>query len=256
MSRRRCHPCSRGRYLAELFSGVGRVAAAARSHGVRAKCWDTAAGPRFDLTKPAAQRALRADARRGKLIGVMLAPPCRTWGPGGNRSFRLRSREEPWGRSCELTDAQKRRLEEGNAQMVASLIIAEDLLENGVPFILEHPAGTYAQFTSRFARLLADPRVHTRTCDQCQWGARWRKRTMLTCGNLDPLDTATFDRRCSGQRGLCSVHGKAHARIVGRTPEGVPWSSVAAAYPHRFAHDLARALTTQARSEWFNLIPP
>ena len=189
---------------------------AARRQGMRAKCWDVEGGAQFDLTDLTVQKRILADAREGSIMGVCLAPPCRSWGPGGNRSFRLRSAAEPWGRSCEMTDAQIQKVKLGNDTMEAALRLIEALLATSVPFIVEHPAGSYAFTVPCMQRLLASGRVHRVTCDQCQWGARWRKRTQLLFGNIDAVDIVNFERRCRGERGDCSR--KAHHRPVRSGP--------------------------------------
>ena len=88
--------------------------------------------------------------------------------------------------------------------------------------------------------------------DQCSFGAKWRKRTRLACGNLEEQDLEIFKGRlCRGTSFRCSTTGQPRWILSG-TEKGRDRTSLAAAYPKRFAAALARCLTSVLRSSIYN----
>ncbi|CAK0852231.1 unnamed protein product [Prorocentrum cordatum] len=69
-------PAHDGTYMADLFSGSGKVARAVTRLGFSAKAWDIIHGPNHDLTDPAVLRLLFSDIRDGKIFAAMIALPC------------------------------------------------------------------------------------------------------------------------------------------------------------------------------------
>ncbi|CAK0791762.1 unnamed protein product, partial [Prorocentrum cordatum] len=65
-----------GAYMADLFSGSGKVGRAVTRLGFSAKAWDIIHGPNHDLTDPAVLRLLFSDIRDGKIFAAMIALPC------------------------------------------------------------------------------------------------------------------------------------------------------------------------------------
>jgi hypothetical protein len=219
--------------MVDFFCGSGRVAAACRSQGFRAKNWDIAQGPAYDLTDGKIQERLGRDFDSGSVIAAMLAPPCTTFGPGGNRTFKLRTQTSPWGiDSALLSDVQRERVDRGNKQLRAAFWIIRRLHANKIPWILEHPVGSFAFFTEEFASIKDEATVLDISCDQCQWGAAWRKRTRLVMGHISSDDADKLRRSCVGERGVCSRTGKPHQILQGLDPHSrKKWTSVAQAYP-------------------------
>ena len=241
------------RYVADLFGGRGGVGDSCCKLGVAARVWDLEKGEEFDLTRASVCGGFRRDVADNKVIAGMIATPCRTWGPGGNRSFKLRSRLEPWGRTdVSMTAAQSTRLQEGNATMRAALKCIHALHKARAPWIHEHPSGTFAYMSEEWQRLLDDPSVMVVMLDQCMFGCKWRKRTMLVCGNLDEDDVARLRKGCTGKNGYCSRTGQKHFHLEGKTTEGVPWTSIAQRYPARLYNALAHVLCAQALAEVYN----
>eukprot|EP00974_Lingulodinium_polyedra_P083388 8073291-Lingulodinium_polyedra.AAC.1 len=62
------------RWLADCFSGCGAVARAARQLGFPAKEFELRHG--CDLAAPNVQRQLCQDIHQGRVLALMLAPPC------------------------------------------------------------------------------------------------------------------------------------------------------------------------------------
>ena len=221
---------------------------AARYLGVEARTWDVSAGPAFDLTAPTTQRQVRQDISRGRLVAGMLAPPCGSFGPAGNRRHPIRSGEYPWGKpSEELSEREQLRIVEGNKTLKAALSIIGMLHRAKRPWIFEHPHASFAFKTPEMLRLAAAPRVHFRVLDQCRFGAKWRKRTRLMCGNLDEQDTESLERWCAGRGGLCGS-GVKHWVLSG----SCGGRALAEAYPQKMAQALARSLLAPLFGQVYN----
>ena len=76
--------------------------------------------------------------------------------------------------------------------------------------------------------------------DQCQYGARWRKRTGVL---LLHAPCSTLDCRCSGRGGRCSRSGSYHIPLAGVDPVSKRlWTQLAQPYPRAFARAAAEAL--------------
>jgi hypothetical protein len=78
----------------------------------------------------------------------------------------------------------------------------------------------------------------------CAFGARWRKPTGLLFGGVDPLlieKVFPSSKLCKNINGMCE-HRRGHKHIIltGTTPQGVPWTRIAQAYPKLLAGGLAR----------------
>ena len=233
-------PGLEGHYVAELFAGSGRVAAAVRRQGVVARTWEIHDDPdRQDLTLPAVRRRILTDATQRRLVSAMIAPPCSSWGTASFRTEVLRSREDPWGLAS-LTQPAQMRVNMGNEQMRAAIALIHGFEESQTAWTMEHPASSFFFKTATFAELSRLDHIHTRRVDQCQFGGSAKKPTVFIFSRFDPLDTAVLDKQCSGRTGICSRSKKRHIRLEGRK------TSEAAAYPHNLAERLARILVDPA----------
>ncbi|CAK0880972.1 unnamed protein product, partial [Prorocentrum cordatum] len=105
-----------GQYLGDLFAGCRAVSRAAEAEGFRARSWDVIYDAEWqDLLSPAVLRAIKSDARAGRLVAAAMAPPCQTFSLAHDRSRPVRSREKPWGfPASELTPADAEAVELGN----------------------------------------------------------------------------------------------------------------------------------------------
>eukprot|EP00974_Lingulodinium_polyedra_P062941 6076097-Lingulodinium_polyedra.AAC.1 len=83
--------------------------------------------------------------------------------------------------------------------------------------------------------------------DQCQYGAKWRKRTKLAVKNIDIRDTGRLHRLCGARRGICSRTGKAHWHLQGSLPGGGSACAAAAEYPREQCRNLAYVLACKTR---------
>jgi len=138
----------------------------------------------------------------------------------------------------------------GNTTLRAALRIIGSLQRSKVPWIFEHPHSSFAFQTPEFKRILSANTVHFRVLDQCRYGAKWRKRTRLVCGNLCEQDTEKLGLMCTGSGGFCG-NGVRHWVLEGNSG-GQRRTAIAAAYPKRMARALAQTLLAPIFAEIFN----
>ena len=230
--------------------------------GLPSRSFDVARGPHEDLTQPSVLLTLRREILGNKVLGAFLSPPCRTWGPSGNRTVQVRSSMEPWGlKTLVPGSAAHARVVEGNRVMRAVFATIRLLHKQGVPWILEHPHGSFLFKTEAVENWMKSRTIGSAVLDQCQFGVAWRKRTRLLCGNLDMRTVAFVNRRCHAQRGYCSRTGRKHFHLEGVAPSGQKWTSLAAAYPKALGMHLAKALSDDFRGACADrlcskLVPP
>jgi len=238
--------------VADLFGGTGGVGKACRRAGIASRNWDAAQGPRFDLTARSTQTGLAADARAGRVVGVMLALPCGTFGPAGNRRYPMRTSTLPWGKpAAELTEVQQQKVHEGNRTLLAAIKLIQLFHRLHLPWILEHPHSSFAFKTDELIELSEDSRVHMRVLDQCRYRTPWRKRTRLLIGNIEPQDTERLGLMCEGSDGICHT-GRRHVVLAGRSPSGGTMTAGSQSYPVSLCEALAHALTSAARAALYN----
>ena len=206
-------------------------------------------GDAWDLTRPGAQRLVRAWLRSGLIWGVHLGTPCGTWsrardrGPvrvvGGPPGWpgRLRSAEHPWG----LPEVQHPRdvaaLAAGNALAKFSISVARQCRNLEIPFGIENPFSSRLWTLPGMRAIRGWPHAFWACTDFCQDGVPWRKPTGLLGYRVNMHDAA---RQCSG-RGRCSRTGRPHHQLVGSSPSGKMWTAVAEPYPPKLAARLASA---------------
>ena len=83
-------------------------------------------------------RGLYSDVKRKRCRGGMFAPPCGTFSNALFWTGRLRSRTEPWGKSRDLTEAQRAKVKAANKIVRAVLGLVKLVHEHGVRWIVEN----------------------------------------------------------------------------------------------------------------------
>ena len=115
--------------------------------------------------------------------------------------------------------------------------------EQGIPALMENPQRSLIWHAAPMQRVSRLRKASLATCDQCQYGARWRKATSLLMVNVP---TALQDRlrlRCEG-RGVCDRSGKPHIILSGVDPVSKKfWTSLAQSYSLGFARCIADVLS-------------
>ena len=83
--------------MLELFAGRGGVGRAVAKRGVRVAAWELAEDPSLDVAAPENLRRIKRDMFAGRVVCVMLAPPCSSWSALRQLHHPLRSSAQPWG---------------------------------------------------------------------------------------------------------------------------------------------------------------
>ena len=234
----------KGRYWADVCSGTGPVSRALRKLKVASREWEYNHGPWGDVTQARNTRCLLADIRRRRCRGGMFAPPCGTFSNALFWTGRLRSQEEPWGKSRGLNDRQREKVVDANRITRAVLRLIKAMHAAGLPWVIENPDSSLIWHLPYLRDIVLDKKVLVVKSDQCRYGRSWRKRTRFVCGNIDADDLGRLAKTCAGTRGVCPHNGGAkHFQLQGASPSGVLWTTIAAAYPPRMAAAIAHALT-------------
>ena len=132
--------------------------------------------------------------------------------------------------------------------MMAALELAKHFHRLGLPWIIENPKASKMWWVPPMRRLAASKGVCEITCDFCQYGKPWRKRTTFLCGNV-PADTLhRINRTCQGKHGICSATHNRHFQLTGSSPEGISWTRIAQPYPTKLCYGLAHALTFRTKA--------
>ena len=233
----------KGHYVADLFSGEGDVALACERLGFASREWDIRHGHQCDLTSRKVLRRLKCDVKAGKVLAVMLAPPCSSFSVARDRTKVIRTRDMPWGIPSHLLSHQDwEKIELGNACFRSCFSLIRLLDKFSVPWVLENPHSSKCWYLPFLQRWSCKSHVHTIVADFCQFGTPWKKRTRFLCGNIVRDDLHRLDQHCGG-RETCSRTGKPHFLLTGKGPHGQNWTAIAEPYPKRLCDALAYALT-------------
>ena len=151
---------------------------------------------------------------------------------------------EPWGKSRDLTEAQRAKVKAANKIVRAVLRTLKLFHGHGVPWIVENPDTLSCGTNPFFRDTVRDPAVIVVQSDQCRFRRAWRKITRFICGNIAADDLGRLSKMCQGSCGCCPHNGGAkHFQLQGQSPSGVLCTTIAAAYPAGMASALAHALT-------------
>ena len=141
-----------------------------------------------------------------------------------------------------LSAADEHRVFIGNATMRFCARVLALCAELGIPALMENPQRSLVWHAAPMQRICRMRRARLVTCDQCQFGARWRKATSLLLINVPAALQDRLSRRCSG-RTTCDRSGKPHIILTGVDPaSGRFWSSLAQRYPRELARCIADVL--------------
>ena len=233
----------KGHYVADLFSGKGGVANACEALGFRANRWDIRHGHQCDLTNRRVLRKLEIDIHKGRIIAMMMAPPCDSFSVARDRTKVIRSKEFPWGLPFGLTTKESEKIKLGNACFRSCFRLIKLLDRYHIPWILENPNTSKAWYLPYFDHLSKQDHIHVVTCDFCQYNKPWRKRTRFFTGNICYDDLRRIQLLCTGKHGICSRTRRPHFHLTGCNSHGQNWTAVAQPYPSKLCEGLAYALT-------------
>ena len=235
----------KGQFVADLFSGCGGVALACERLGFVSKQWDIRLGHTCDLTSRSVVRKLKCSIRTGKVLAVMMAPPCNSFSVARDRTKVIRTREFPWGLpDCFLTASEQEKIQLGNACFRTCFSLIRMLDRFRIPWILENPASSKCWHLPFWKQLCSQPHIQVVYADFCRFGTAWKKHTRFVCGNIELTDLHRVNLQCTG-RSICSVTGKSHFHLTGKGPGGRNWTEIAQPYPKLLCSGLAHALTAR-----------
>ena len=163
-----------GRFLLDVFAGCGAVAKAARWEGFMALEVDIAHG--YDMLSGVLVQNLVAAVKQKRVLCIMFAPPCLTFTVARCSGDPLRSSALPAGLP-DLPPKKEAMVQEANRLVRNMLRLVNAAESMGIAWAIENPHSSFLWKLPRMASLAAAPGVHTVVCDQCLFGARWRKRT-------------------------------------------------------------------------------
>ena len=180
--------------------------------------FDLDLGAEFDLADPAVIGFILGWLDSGIVIGLMLAPPCGSWSRALTMwGHAVRSRDKIYGLDNLAPHRDLIRLL-GNVTMRSAYKIARRAVAGNIPVVLEQPCASLMLVTPEHKRLAKDKTYRFMNIDQCQYGARWRKRTSLCFWNTISPDA--LDVRCGGHNGICDQTNKYHTQLQGKAPGG------------------------------------
>ena len=239
----------RVRLFIEVFSGSGRLAAAAASAGFHVLCWDINMGPQYDLLSWSARRVLHRFFLSA--CAVHFGLPCNTYSvarrgkPGSGMPEPLRSREHPLGLpNLKLADHLKVQSANRLLRWVVSWI--RKLLVVDVAVTLENPQTSRVWLVPLMEQLL---RKGSRIWFHfCAFGEQWRKATAFAVFNFDEvLCVDTY--RCHACKGCCQFTGKKHFNLSGVDPSTKRWwSNIGQPYPKKFCKLYAACLVSRTEN--------
>lgn len=180
----------RKRVFLELYAGAGVVTNNSRRRGYGAMSFEINNGCEYDLLHPCVHKLILGWIRSGVICGVFPGTQCSSWsiarhGPVGSAWGPLRSRSHILGLP-NLNDKDQRKGDLGNNQMRNTAAIIDCCVALGVPCMLENPHNSRLWLAPPIARLSTKACCQKFVLDQCQFGARWRKRTAILawhCGH-------------------------------------------------------------------------
>jgi len=207
--------------------------------------FDLAKGGQFDLTRKVVINVLEGWCKAGIIRGAWVAFPCTTFSQA--RRPPLRSAACLRGLPAMLAVPRLRlQIEAGDRTLAAASRLAHCFVRQGVVVVFENPHSSLAWQDGRWKALTKQVSVVKHVLDYCQFGARWRKRTMLVTIHTGTIDK--FNCMCTGRRGRCSS-GEPHVRLKGALPGIGRLTRAAEPYPAPLALAAARVMlqTAEAR---------
>ena len=234
----------------ELYSGHGGISKHLRIKGAAVLEFELDRGPQYDLTRKGVRRLLLGWLRSGVVRGAWLGTICKSWsrarrGPPGSAWGPIRSAKYIYG-FPNLSANDRSKIITGNATMRQSAEFIHACVTLRIPVILENPATSMIWLAPPLRNQLSVDSCRFISVDQCQFGARWRKRTRLASWHC-PIEH--LQKLCSGKKGICSKTSKPHIVLSGASKEhGVLWTALAQRYPEPFSRACAHALFSAAEA--------
>ena len=159
------------KYIMDLFAGHGGVSEACEKLGYFTKQWDIKHGPMHDLTDRSVVKRLIRDIRKGRVLGVMMAPVCTSFSRARDRTKVIRSLRFPWGIPKRfLSEKEALSIKLGNACFRSCIQLIHVLNLYSIPWILENPWMSRCWQLPPIRQLLQKNSAFLCRGDFCQWG--------------------------------------------------------------------------------------
>ena len=239
----------------ELYAGSMPISTHIHRAGYAVLGFEITQGSEFDLTDPRVHAIVLGWLRSKCVAGVFVSIQCSSWsralrGPPGSNWAAIRESAHIHGLPG-LSENQQKRVNLGNLQLTLCSQIIRICNLNNIPIMLENPYRSFIFETPEMQALLAAPSCEQYVCDQCQYGAPWRKATRFICWNCNYI--FSLSERCTGRQGICSRSHKHHIVLSGTSKEhGLLWTTIAKGYPKRLAKALGDSLINSAVSKRLN----
>ena len=238
----------------ELFSGTARLAKAISRRGLQSLAYDVNFNEGCDLLCPKVVEGIKRLIREKHVGGVWLGFPCNSWSlarrDDGVGPPPLRNNTNGLFGLPNLSPSDQKKVDVGNALLLATIDLAEYCVEHNVPFAAENPASSRAWLVKNWQPLF-DRGASFAYVDYCQYGMPWKKRTALLHWGFPELAAL---KSCSGVRGLCSRHNKPHQLLKGRDEHGVFYTFRAQEYPHKLVDSLSDTIVSQIIANRYNSV--
>ena len=226
------------------------MARSLRKLGFTAKEYDIKTDARLDVTIPAVLSSILREIRAGRVLGVMLAPPCTTFSTIRALRGAVRSKTFPWG-LAPLPAKHAKEVDEANACVKSTIEIVKACLSKQTPFFLENPKSSLFWYLPEVQKWFSRKHVIVSNCDYCQYGTPYRKPTRFLSAYLDHVDLGRVAKTCT-PHGPCSRTHKPHSILIGRGPTGEAKTRSAQSYPRDLCSALAVVLVNHVRAKHYN----
>jgi hypothetical protein len=229
----------------DLFCGDQGISKNIAKQGFGVVSIDICIDPRLNLCSPCIQNLILGWIRSRCILGVWLATPCPTWsrarhGPIGSGWGPLRDSQHLFGLpGLNVGDRSKIRL--GNMTTRFSFRVIDACRQTMVPCLFENPVNSMIWLIPRLSALCSVDCSRLYSCDFCQFGAKWRKRTRVQGWHIQ--DSELLQCKCSGRNGWCPRNNRYHIVLKGQDPITKQlWTHLAQPYPTNFARAGANLL--------------
>ena len=163
-----------GKYLFDVFGGLGIFAKASNHLGLRGHVLDTKFGAWYEVTKPLILTRIRQDVPAGKCVAGMIS--------------------------------LSRQLTSCSSKVISTKASIANLLHRArMPWFLEHPCGSPLWDVPKIKTLAAQPRTARALADVFVFGSPCRQRTLFLVWNVDSKDAHRIAGKCAGTGGRCTV---------------------------------------------------
>ena len=224
-----------------MLAGHSEISKNLRKLGFACVAFEINLGAQYNLLRRDIGKLIRTWLGGGQVLGVWLGTPCTSWSIACRPA--LRDKQNIWG-FAEVPEHRRDTLVLGNRTLRFSCSIIRICIRNRIPCILENPDSSLMFHSPPMIALRRSPAATEARLCMCKFGTPWRKATRLVGWHVN-LNSFS-NSMCHGRKGVCEFSNRHHIVLQGRDPNsGRTWTSLAGAYPARFARAAALSLAEQ-----------